>query len=905
MSFNRGSDWKKWDLHVHTPASFFWDDGKKLFEMDSTEKDIAIKKFIQVVNESDISVFCIMDYWTFDWYVELQKYLMRNPEELQKTIFPGMELRIESPTNYRLNIHVILSDTLTEQELQDFKSELIIRSINRKLSIESLKEFAKTLDESKARIHGYDNPAILPNEKLVELGSKTAEITKESLQNAFAQIPDKKGFILMPYDTSDGLLKLKWKDHPHDDNYFMQSSHIFETRDQRNIDLFSGIKTDENKDFFDNFQKTLDNKIKPCVAGSDAHKYSDYGNFPSNKATWIKANATFEGLKQIIYEPNNRVAIKENKPQEPLHKLEQIELKFDNDTNWGNEKFCFGGFGEPIVFSHYLTCIIGGRGSGKSTLLNLIAEKIGKQDTNFFSELNLDDVSSKIIFQPEVVENIEFLAQNTIESFAVDSQKFTNAIYERLNKKSDEELVQIENEIVDELILFDNQVSLFRSRKELHERLYQKKQELKKYESIIKTFTDKTYLDNKQELQILQKQIIGLEESRKKYEDLFLKLKELKESYSKIVDPKNNYEKYYNDLYGDLHNKYQKYATKDYSKDKQALKDLKKDRDEYSRRIEVYLREKGMSEENIKDAQSASTNIENIQNYIQKIKNEITEVKNKRSKHSTSGIDTKIINFTDRINSELDTINSKFEDIAKRNSQEVKPIRVEYELNNQIFEQVFDEFVQVLGLEEAIKSSRKAFGDYLNSVETSEVLNIRNGKEFIAKIDEKPTQAYRSLVDIFSENLNFQIYKLIIEKHLRNIQNHKVLKVFYDDKPLDKSSFGQRCTAAIVILLSLGNNPIIIDEPEAHLDSSLIANYLVELVKEQKQQRQIIFATHNANFVLNADAELIIKLENYNGQTTTMSFSIEDLKYRDDLLKLEGGREAFKKREQKYNLDGR
>ena len=132
---------------------------------------------------------------------------------------------------------------------------------------------------------------------------------------------------------------------------------------------------------------------------------------------------------------------------------------------------------------------------------------------------------------------------------------------------------------------------------------------------------------------------------------------------------------------------------------------------------------------------------------------------------------------------------------------------------------------------------------------------------------------------------------------------NKILEVLYDNKTLDKASFGQRCTSAIVILISLGNNPIIIDEPEAHLDSSLIANYLVELIKEKKKQRQIIFATHNANFVLNADSELIIKLDNVDGKTVCTLFSIEDLEHRDSLLKLEGGIEAFKKRERKYNIN--
>jgi len=58
----------------------------------------------------------------------------------------------------------------------------------------------------------------------------------------------------------------------------------------------------------------------------------------------------------------------------------------------------------------------------------------------------------------------------------------------------------------------------------------------------------------------------------------------------------------------------------------------------------------------------------------------------------------------------------------------------------------------------------------------------------------------------------------------------------------------------------LGNTPLVIDEPEAHLDSSLIAKDLVELVKNVKINRQLIFATHNANFVINGDAELIHRI---------------------------------------------
>jgi hypothetical protein len=175
--YPRGSEWRKWDLHVHTPASFYWNGGKNLHLMNATEKEEEIERFIGTINHSDVAVFCIMDYWTFDWYLELQRYLVRNPRSLEKTVFPGMELRIECPVDYRLNIHCILSDTLTEQELIDFKSELYIRSIDKKLSNESLISFAKSLDASKARKHGYDAPENLDNLQLLQLGASTAEVT--------------------------------------------------------------------------------------------------------------------------------------------------------------------------------------------------------------------------------------------------------------------------------------------------------------------------------------------------------------------------------------------------------------------------------------------------------------------------------------------------------------------------------------------------------------------------------------------------------------------------------------------------------------------------------------------------------------------------------------------------------
>ena len=147
------------------------------------------------------------------------------------------------------------------------------------------------------------------------------------------------------------------------------------------------------------------------------------------------------------------------------------------------------------------------------------------------------------------------------------------------------------------------------------------------------------------------------------------------------------------------------------------------------------------------------------------------------------------------------------------------------------------------------------------------------------------------------------MFKLLILKHFFDLPTNKRFNILYDNHRLEKTSFGQRCTATIITLLSLGNTPIIIDEPEAHLDSLLIADYLVQLIKERKFERQIIFATHNPNFVINGDADLIIFLSTAeNNRTQIQYLTIEDLENRDKILTLEGGKEAFIKRENKYHM---
>ncbi len=269
-------------------------------------------------------------------------------------------------------------------------------------------------------------------------------MTKESLKKAFSHIPFESGFIILPYDTSDGLLNLNWEDHPHDDNYFMQSANNFESRDQRNIDSINGKRTPENNDFFDNFFKTLGNKPKACISGSDAHSFGDYGKYPSDRITWIKADSTFEGLKQIIYEPIERIKIQKLNPDTDFDKPQftsiQIigETKILNDLN-SNLKF----LKNNIPLNRGLVSIIGGRGQGKSTPINYLGHGLSKEiEPKLQKKINLSDN-----FQIEWKQGNEA----AIKSFSLETKKnlpFT-FIYQSKVKEISDDIEVLKKEIID------------------------------------------------------------------------------------------------------------------------------------------------------------------------------------------------------------------------------------------------------------------------------------------------------------------------------------------------------------------------------------------------------------------------------------------------------------------------
>lgn len=119
-----------------------------------------------------------------------------------------------------------------------------------------------------------------------------------------------------------------------------------------------------------------------------------------------------------------------------------------------------------------------------------------------------------------------------------------------------------------------------------------------------------------------------------------------------------------------------------------------------------------------------------------------------------------------------------------------------------------------------------------------------------------------------------------------------------DFRPIGQGSPGQKTAAILAFLLSYGEEPMVLDQPEDDLDNHLIYDLIVRQLRENKQRRQIIVITHNPNIVVNGDAELVLVLDSHESRTQVIEQgSLQEQPVRDEICRvMEGGREAFELR---------
>ena len=124
-------------------------------------------------------------------------------------------------------------------------------------------------------------------------------------------------------------------------------------------------------------------------------------------------------------------------------------------------------------------------------------------------------------------------------------------------------------------------------------------------------------------------------------------------------------------------------------------------------------------------------------------------------------------------------------------------------------------------------------------------------------------------------------------------------------KRLEELSGGQRVSVLLSLLLRTSDDrPLVIDQPEDELDNRFLFDTVLPVLKRLKGRRQIIVATHDANIVVNGDADQVIRLAaTANRGRVAEAGAIDDPAVRDAIVRtVDGGDDAFRLRRLKYGF---
>lgn len=944
MNDPRGSVWRKWDLHVHTPISYEQEFGN--------DWDEYVKQLKAKATEHGISVMGVTDYFSVDGYEKLcnehepiGQPLLELEDENFLHLIPNVELRLDNfgDGDVSINLHVIFSENLSANAIRDsFLEELEVSFRGNKISCKK----SNLVKIGYAEINKEDFNANLDIENITDDEQKrylktALQLITLSFGNIKTELYDLKKKLpewgmksdsyafLIAAKGHGGIDSLQWVDElTRNEQELGRAGNIRQsllfhsdacfTNHKGDIDFCLGLNQECP---IQEFQRRFRN-FKPCIWGSDAHNNENLFH-PSNGATtdytWIKADPTFEGFKQILFEPKYRVHIGENSPPPPPKSIDKLsvnipqKLYVNKETESEKESFCIKDDLE-VYFSPNLNCLIGGRGTGKSTILNLIQLKINDEANKLYDKSEIIDEEGKVYNLKDAIditgtssENIEFLNQNEIEQFALNTQEFTKVVYDRLQQIGDrEELKEKRLELIRFLEIVENGIDRQKRIIRLIEEKGRKERIYKDKKKEISILEDEEYERLQNEINDHSKELTTLRNSRKRLGSFLEEFSELLQKYTSDTEEDTNQ---FDDILIEIRTSLQdaidtnSETVKNKSdREKELEAELEKSKEE----LEEYLSNLGYESENISNISSAQSEANELEAEIEKAVNEI-KVLEKRN-DSIDMEDKKREGFENLIIPRIEELNDRLKGISEA-TREVEEIALKYEFNEErAFEDLCEKFNKNVlptfdsGTSLSDKDVKSLFGNFFN-----DGFVLKSNEEIMSILEEERNERKTNKVifEFFNSNKTeyLKFFRFFHLMYKSDIEEYLKIKVTYDGRDIRSSSFGQRCTAAMVVLLSMGNNPIIIDEPEAHLDSGLIAKYLVTLIKERKQHRQIIFATHNANFVINGDSELIHILNmNDENLTEIIPTTIENMDHRESLYNLEGGKEAFIQREKKYSF---
>lgn len=941
--YPKGSEWRKWDLHVHTPFSY-------LNNQFGNDFDNYVKQLFKKALEKDIAAIGITDYFTIEGYKKLRKEYLNNNERMKELgfgdeeikkirrilILPNIEFRLNKLVgSSRINFHVVFSDEIKIEDIEEnFLREIKFvyegtpqdEDEKRSLTIQNLQALGKKL---KAEHDEFKN------KEDIEVGMMTAVVDDTEILGILSNkksIFEGKYLTFVPAD--EDLSEIDWNSQGHNvRKVIIQKSDGFFSSNQGTREFGLGNRHPSKEKFLKEF-KTL----KPCIWGSDAKSYEKLFEPDLKRYIWIKADPTFEGLKQILYEPEpgDRVWIGPDVPDRKENYQIIKKIKFSNTND----------FPEEIEFNQNLCSIIGGRSSGKSALLNyithvidpeLVEEELGIKTAGEGEEYKWDKIKinheiewanglsnkqspGKVIYIPqnylfdksrkpeEIKRKIEPILFKEFPEFEKKYKKSTKEIDDYNKKISDlvKEWFRLSNSIINlqgkirnlgDKRAIEKEKDDIKQRINEHRRKYSlSEDELKKYQKIESEIAElkSKIAQNQKDLENFQF-ILGKEGT---FQDLKLEPEPSIESLPKELAGKIN-----DELIKNKKNILQKINEIASEYKENLIEDTKnlKSKSERNSKDNKDLIDKYKKNEKLKKLFSKSIEykekLKSIETNENGIKTRETELENKEKK---------IKEFIDKRARILEELRNLLNSLDQKDMDII--FDIEYEIKKEDLEKV------------AQKVNLKGATDFVKNYELK-----------IEIIRQKPALLLSNIY--FGKqkiNLGYQKEEVAIEL-LTLTETILFVGKMEGDRIggfLETTMTpGRRALFLLKLILAESDDkwPLLIDQPEDNLDSRSIVKEIVPFLRKKKKERQIIMVSHNANFVIGADSEQII-VANRNGsnspnedskQFNYLTGSIEYTKKKDESIKdtlkcqgvrehaclvLDGGKEAFEHRRNKYNL---
>ncbi|BAX81749.1 TrlF family AAA-like ATPase [Labilibaculum antarcticum] len=881
---NSGAKFYKADLHIHS----YGEDGS----FDVTDTTMTPENIVDISIEKGLSIIAITDHNE----VQNSKKAIKHAEGKEILVIPGIEIST-------LQGHLLVYFEKHE-DLKNFRGKLTI-SDDRETCTQGIVEclnFAKQYNGLGILAHISSNAGF---EKTIgRFDPKMSKILEHECLYGL-EISDKSEIDLYTErdKSEDGQKRM----------------HFVNQR----IDFL-----DSEKDF-----------EFPKLMSSDAHTTDRLGTNADGekKLTRIKLDIiSFHAFRIALISSNSRVRI-ENLIPEKLPRFVGVSLNGGLLAN------------QIIHFSSNLTCIIGGRGAGKSTLLEAL--RVGSGNNSEMSvvdsevwpdEINLtyeDETGQLISFvreknsyplnssteeglskipiesygQGETAKTIQFSEQNPqylidflnsfldLDELNSDDRTLRDKLHEnqsnlrglrlavtqipevtKMKVNLEGKLKQLQQDKASELVNFH--LALVRE-KEIRTDIKEDLNELfTKYRDIL---SDKTIFDSFEEID-------GNE--IKVGKDNFIKVKEIVKMFGDIVSVKQI------ELSTELKQKIEELKVQ--------LQDWASKETEIQAKINAKkkeLEEKGIPFD-IGKINQITKDVVTYQNKLKLLKQKEVELK--------------------------DLLKSRDVLIRQRLDVKSKIYYQHYEfgktINDNLKNSVDDFFVSVKykegkyspSFEQAIKN----LAQWRLNKKSEAFANSITPLEFVMAIRKKNLDFMKDIEDQNGRMFNDEEINSLLSKAQENYNYEDFDTLDYDDRPsiivtktvsdengtmqtvrrsLNQLSLGQQQSILLAILLqSKSKVPLLIDQPEDNLDSEFIYKSIVKNLRRIKEFRQVIIVTHNPNIAVLGDAELIIPLKSTSIKSVIMERgSIDTEQTRKSCCEiLEGGKQAFKRRQEIYKI---